>query len=336
MQIVIYGAGSIGCYLGGCLQATGLKVTLLGRPRLQQLIEQQGAIELSDYQGRALTWQAPDYSTDPKVLKRADLVLVTLKCLAMEDAAEQLAQYARTGIRVVCLQNGLGSDEAVRRQCPDLTVLRGIVGFNVVADGHHFHRGTEGAIHLQHDPALAQLQHAWQQQGLECHLEEDFDSVAWAKLQLNLNNVINALSDLPLKTELEQRRYRQVLALAMQELALVAQAKGIALARLTALPPAWLPKLITSPDWLFKRLAKRMLAIDPKARSSMWEDLQQGRPTEVLFLNGAVTAAGAEEGVATPVNQMLTQLMFEVERGQRQTGISAAELWQKVEALRQR
>lgn len=35
-------------------------------------------------------------------------------------------------------------------------------------------------------------------------------------------------------------------------------------------------------------LARRMLAIDPEARSSMWDDLQRGRPTEIDELQGAI------------------------------------------------
>ncbi|WP_157729849.1 2-dehydropantoate 2-reductase [Bacterioplanes sanyensis] len=326
MRIVVYGAGSIGCYLGASLHSAGLDSVLLGRERLQQVLEQHGAIELSDYQGAQQRVTDVPYHTDPKVLAQADIVLVTLKCLAMEDAAQQLANYCRPATRVVCLQNGLGSDLAVRQQCQGLKILRGIVGFNVVGDGAHFHRATEGDVHMEHDPLLMPIQHAWQRQGIACELNSEFDRIAWAKLQLNLNNVINALSDLPLKAQLEQRAYRRVLAMAMQELVDVAQAKGIELAQLTALPATWLPKLMNVPDWLFKRLAKRMLAIDPEARSSMWEDIQHGRPTEILFLNGAVASEGEQEGIATPVNHALARLMWAVEQGKRPTGMSGPEL----------
>lgn len=332
MNTVIYGAGSIGCYLGASLHAAGQTVTLLGRERLGEQIRSAGGIKISDYLGRQQTLTDVPYSTDPGVLAKADTVLVTLKCLAMEHAAEQLARFCRPGCRIVCLQNGLGSDVVVRQQCPDAKILRGIIGFNIVTQGAHFHRGTEGDIHIEYDAALVQLQTAWQQQGLHCELDQDFDAISWAKLQLNLNNVINALSDLPLKTQLEQRGYRRVLSMAMQELLEVAAAKNIHLARLTPLPATWLPALMVLPDWLFKRLAQRMLAIDPQARSSMWEDLQHQRPTEVLFINGAVVSEGQREGINVPVNQALTQLMWQVEHGQRAAGLTAEELLNWVQA----
>jgi len=51
MHIVVYGAGSIGCYLGAALHLEGLSVTLLGRPRIQEEIKQAGGIHISDYIG---------------------------------------------------------------------------------------------------------------------------------------------------------------------------------------------------------------------------------------------------------------------------------------------
>ena len=59
-------------------------------------------------------------------------------------------------------------------------------------------------------------------------------------------------------------------------------------ARLTPLPPHWIPRLMRVPDPLFRRLANRMRAIDPLARSSMWDDLEAGRTTEIDWINGEV------------------------------------------------
>ncbi|UXD88636.1 2-dehydropantoate 2-reductase [Thalassolituus hydrocarboniclasticus] len=327
MHIVVYGAGSIGCYLGAALHLEGLSVTLLGRPRIQEEIKQAGGIHISDYIGGDQLVSGISFEHKEAALAQADIVLVTLKCLAMEQAAAALAHYCRPGTRVICLQNGLGSDRVVREECPQLLVSQGIVGFNVLhQDNGHFHRGTDGAVHLSDDDAFMPIRDAFLEQQIPCLLERDFQSVAWGKLQLNLNNAINALADIPLKQELEQRGYRRVLSCAMKELATVAAKKGISLARMTALPPALLPGLINSPDFLFHRLAKKMLEIDPQARSSMWEDLQQKRLTEIHFLNGAVAAEGEKLGVPTPVNRTLCRLIHEVESGKRQQGLSPREL----------
>jgi 2-dehydropantoate 2-reductase len=48
-------------------------------------------------------------------------------------------------------------------------------------------------------------------------------------------------------------------------------------------------------------------------RSSMLQDVQAGRPTEIESLNAQVTARGAALGVATPVNDLLTRLIRSLE-----------------------
>ena len=331
MHIVVYGAGSIGCYLGAALQLEGLRVTLIGRQRIADEIRANGGIRISDYLGSDQQVTDIRFETSVAALSDADIVLVTLKCLAMEQASEAILHYCRPGTRIICLQNGLGSDQPLRRQPHDLNIQPGITGFNVVHCGTaHFHRATEGDLSLTDDDALQPLQTALQEQRITVKTVQDFDAVIWAKLQLNLNNAINALSGIPLKEQLLQRGYRRLLAQAMKEAASVAASKGIRPAQLTALPPRLLPYLINSPDFLFRRLAGKMLAIDPQARSSMWEDLQQQRPTEIYFINGAIVAEAEKLGIATPVNRALCRLIHEVETGRRQPGMSAEALQQAV------
>src|SRR5690606_13382442 len=126
-----------------------------------------------------------------------------------------------------------------------------------------------------------------------------------------------ALAGIPLREELSQRAWRRCLALAQAEALRVYRAAGIRPARVTPLPPAWLPALLRLPDALVTRLAARMLRIDPLARSSMWEDLQAGRPTEVDWIQGEIVQLGARHGVPTPVNARLVQLVHDAERARR-------------------
>jgi 2-dehydropantoate 2-reductase len=70
-----------------------------------------------------------------------------------------------------------------------------------------------------------------------------------------------------------------------------------------------------------------MLKIDPHARSSMWEDLSKGRPTEIDELNGEIVRLGAAHGVATPVNARIVALVRKAEAARAGSpGLSAAAL----------
>jgi 2-dehydropantoate 2-reductase len=133
--------------------------------------------------------------------------------------------------------------------------------------------------------------------------------VLWGKLLLNLNNALNALAGVPLATELGDKRWRKLLARQIDEGLKVLKAAGITPARIEGVPPAAVPRILRLPSWLFRRVAGRMLAIDPEARSSMWEDLERRRPTEIDHLQGAVLALAAKTGVRAPLTRRIVELV---------------------------
>lgn len=92
---------------------------------------------------------------------------------------------------------------------------------------------------------------------------------------------------------------------------------GIEPARLTPLPPGLMPRLLGVPDAIFGRVAKRMLAIDPHARTSMLDDLDAGRPTEIDHLNGEVIRLAERLGRTAPFNARLVELVHAAETGGR-------------------
>lgn len=319
-RIVILGAGSVGCYVGGRLLSGGADVKMIGRPRLQAVFRDH-PLRVTDYQGFEFqTSLTPEqFSTDPESAKNADLVLVTTKSAATEEAGQQLAGVLKPGTPVISLQNGIDNAERLRATLPDCVVLAGMIPFNVFQQAlGHFHHGTEGHLMVSAHPALASA-HAWfERAGLALEERDDMPAVMWSKLLLNLNNPINALSGVPLLEQLSQRDYRRCLARAQQEALTLLEMAGIQTVKLTAVPMPVIPYLMKSPDWLFTRLAKKMLAIDPIARSSMWDDLEAGRPTEVDWINGEVVKLAERLGIRAPINQALTNLIHQCEQGRHQ------------------
>ena len=317
--IAIVGGGSIGCHVGARLAGAGATVTLVGRPRVLDEIRAHG-LAWSDLRG-GQGWvdaAAVTLAEGMAAAAAAALVLVTVKSADSAEVARALQPVLAPGAVVLSLQNGLRNLPALRAGLPGHKVLAGMVPFNVVARGQGlFHQATAGALDAEDDLALHPWQAAFASAGLPLALHADMSAVQWAKLLLNLNNAVNALSGLPLKAQLAQRDWRRCMALAQAEaLALLGQT-GQPLARVTPLPPGWLPGLLRLPDALFLRLAQRMLAMDPLARSSMADDLARGRPSEVDDLNGEVVRLAQRLGRQAPVNQTLVRLMHEAQAGGR-------------------
>ncbi|MGX1785802.1 2-dehydropantoate 2-reductase [Bosea sp. NPDC055332] len=327
-RICIYGAGAIGCYLGGRLAAGGAEVGFIGRPGIGEELRTHG-LTLTHYDGR--DWRvAPEaiaFSTEPDAAAAADLVLVTVKSGATAQAAAELAGVVPPKAVVISFQNGIGNADVLRAALPGRSVLAGMVPFNVVRRGPGaFHQASEGEPEAEDSSALAPFLADFTRAGFALRRHRDMPPVQWAKLLFNLNNAVNALSGLPLQQELAQRDYRRCLALAQAEaLDLLAQA-GIAPARLTPLPAGWVPALLRLPDGLFARLARKMLAIDPSARSSMADDLAAGRRTEVDWINGEVVRLAQRLGKSAPVNERLVALVHAAEAGEARQRWSGAAL----------
>lgn len=325
---VVFGAGLIGGYLGGALMAQGKEVGWVVRPATREKLAQ--GLLLTNYAQQQQKLEQLHFIDTEAGDEQADVLWLTVKCTALTAALEDMAPLVGPKTLIICLQNGLGAEAQVQAAFPNNRVIRGVLSANVaeIKPGH-LHLATEGGIDL---PALPETEafegFSSELLSFTCHL--DMEALIWAKLQLNLNNAINAISDIPLKQQLAQRGYRRVLAAAMRELMAVAKAKQIKLLKLTRMPASLLPVIMATPDWLFTRLANQMLAIDPEARSSMWVDLSEGRKTEIDFLNGAIVEEGKRLGIICPVNKKLQQLVRSIEAGEVSQGITAEELLQRV------
>ncbi|MET3652232.1 2-dehydropantoate 2-reductase [Dyella japonica] len=318
-RIAIYGAGSVGGYLGARLHDNA-RITCIGRRRVIDAWRIHGGLDWSDLQGahEHVTTRDVELQVDPFAAAKAHLVLVTVKSSATETVARELAEVIAPGVPVVSFQNGLHNAAILRDALPGHPVIAGMVPFNVLQRvPGDFHQGSGGELMVEAHDALAAFLPIFEASGLPLLARQDMPAVLAAKLLLNLNNAINALANVPLKEELAQRNWRHCLALAQREALAVFAAAGIHPAKLTPLPPQWLPRVLDMPDAWFRRLASRLLAIDPVARSSMWEDLERGRPTEVDVINGEVVRLAQSHHVGAPVNARLVELIHAAEQARR-------------------
>jgi 2-dehydropantoate 2-reductase len=311
--IGVAGAGSIGCFVGGMFAAAGRRVTLLARPRVIQEIEMNG-LRLSSFEGfeRQLRSSELLLSEDPSLLRDAGAVLVTVKSADTAGMAELIAKHAPTDAVIVSLQNGVGNLAVLRARLPGRRVLAAMVPFNVIARGPgQFHRATSGDIAIEQDAAgtAAQLSVP----GLNMRATADIVGVQWGKLLVNLNNALNALADLPLRAQLAQRSWRMLFAEQIAEGLAAIGAEGIKPVSSTPVPASWTPAMLRLPDALFAPLLAGVMKIDPEARSSMWEDLQRGRLTEIDYLQGVITEIADRHGLKVPLSRRIVALVKSAE-----------------------
>ncbi|MGA0611815.1 2-dehydropantoate 2-reductase [Caldimonas sp. KR1-144] len=317
--LLVMGAGTIGCYVGGRLAAAGAEVRFVGRARVLGALREHG-LTISDLDGARL-------SIAPAALRLHDavpaglspsLVLLAVKSGATAQAATELATALPPGTPVLSLQNGVSNAGVAQRAAPALRLLPGMVPYNVAElSPGHFYRGTGGRIAAQDDAALRAWQPVFAQAGVPLKLHADLRPIQWGKLLINLNNPVDALSGLPLRAELLERGFRRCFAALIDEALGVLAAAGIAPAQVVALPPERLVTMLRLPTPLFRLLAARMLRIDPKARSSMADDLALGRVTEIDALCGEVVRLAAAHGLRAPRCETMLALLADWPKRQR-------------------
>jgi 2-dehydropantoate 2-reductase len=339
VKIGVLGAGAIGCYVGGRLADAGANVVLVGRPRVKEELERAGLV-LSDVARSVPTVtvspEAFGFALDPQALAECEVVLVAVKSAQTAEAGRELARVLRDGAIVVSLQNGIRNADVLRGLVGERLVLGGIVSFNVVSQGAgQFRRATTGPLVIEgsRDPRVASLVGALRRARFDVDIASDIRAVQWAKLVMNLNNAVSALSDVPTPELLFDPGYRRVLAVTMGEaLSVLARAK-IRPGRLGPLPVRAFPHVLRLPTALLRPIARLQLEMDAEARSSMWEELARGRPTEVEELNGEIVRLARASGTRAPINARVVALVHEAERrGRGSPRMSADALYRAITA----
>ncbi len=322
LNIAIAGAGSIGCFVGGLLQHNGHQVSFLARERIKSRLEENG-LKLTSFDGVDIHLPAEslDVKTDEAILSSADIIMVCVKSAATAEVAGTVAEHAKSDAVIISLQNGVNNARFLSEALPDFEVLGGMVPFNVVQIGdNRFHRGTSG--HIVIGKGKSELARVLTNPELKFQVADDMQAVQWGKLLINLNNALNALSGLTLHEQLGIRKWRCLHADQINEALKVLRA-----AKIKAVPPSpvsagVIPYILRLPTPLFRIVAKQMLSIDKSARSSMWEDLQQGRTTEVEELQGVIVKLGEKHHVSTPVTTKVMERIKDAETA----GVGSPEL----------
>ncbi len=325
MNVVVIGAGAIGCLVGGRLAAAGHQVTLVARPWLVDTISGSGL--RINVAGEATFVGEIDAVTS---ISEAflefgpfDLALFTMKSYDTATAVQQLQAVRGDPPPLVTLQNGVGNEEQLTAAFGPERVVAGVITAPASMPVPGVVRADRGGIGLaavgSHHP-VPFIAAAFREAGFETRVYADWRALKWSKLLLNIiGNATSAILDWPPERVFADARLFELEWRAWQEALAVIHAQGL---RLVALPGYPLPWIVQLMRWLPRRLLQAMLrravARGRGAKMpSLHIDLEKGRSqSEVLVLNGAVVRAGRETGVPVPVNTALTETLMGIVHGE--------------------
>lgn len=317
LRITVIGAGVVGCYLGGRL-ARHADVTLVGRAHVLDPIR-AGGLTVESRDGAADRLYVPadvlTLSESHESVGRADVVLVCTKAGHTASATAEFAPHLRPRTLVVGLQNGLHSADRIRDDVDGSPVLAGVIPFNVARTGPATYRRTStGEIRIGKHPAATPLLRVFGEAGLAARPSNDIQAVLHGKVLLNMNNAVQALSGLPLRTELLDHDLRRCVALCQIEANRAFTAAGVVPKVPLTVPAGMLPTIMRLPTPVFKRLARAVVRVDADGTSSMNDDLVRGRATEVDILQGEVARMARRLGQEAPVCERIVELVRDAEK----------------------
>jgi 2-dehydropantoate 2-reductase len=311
LRVLVAGAGALGSVFGGLLAATGHEVTLLGRaPHLDAIRDRGLALEGLFGARTVHTLRTAD---EPTTLRPPfDAILLTVKSFdtrAMLDATAEL--LAREGT-LLSLQNGLGNVEQVQAAVGAERALgaRVIFGAEIARPGvarvtvnadpvavGAVAAGTDAAERKARDWA-ARLHEA----GIPTEYTPRIQAHLWTKVCYNAAlNPLGALFGVPYGVLAGQSDTRAVMDAAIDECYAVAAARGVT-------------PIVPTAEAYRAVFYERLVPATARHRSSMLQDIERRRPTEIEAINGRIWTYGQEAGIPTPVNATLTRLIRARER----------------------
>ena len=313
-KIVILGAGSIGCYLGGLLLNAGQNVSFIGRARYEAALAQSG-LRLTHFTRSPIHIEAEniDFHTEAKVLEMADIVALCTKSQDTEAAAQQIKTHCKANTLVVSFQNGVRNPETLKAVLPpDMFAPNAILA-------------------ASHDARLTQLKTAFETAGQGVKLSENMIGHQWAKMIVNLNNGLNVLSGGTLRDGLMQRDYRRALISLVSEALSVARANHIDVGSFNGRNPDSLIKVLSLPNFAYRIVMQFIVKIDAKARSSMLDDLEAGRGSEINYLQGVILRRAKLVNMDAPYNEAVLRAVLQAFEAGQSPQLSGAQILDMLE-----
>lgn len=292
MNIVVIGAGAIGSFYGAKLSKLN-DVTLAARKKHADKINKDG-LKVTGMENKTYRLRAVEKI---KSIGDKSLILLTTKVYGSKDAISGIKGLIKKDTVVLCLQNGLYSENIVKsiigKKC---RILRAITNFGasflkpgIVKYNNYSYTAIEKS------PISEELAGNFSKCGLNAHASQDIKKDMWKKLVFNC--VLNPVTSI-LGIEnrgISDEKLNPLKKLIVGECLKVAEKDGVRF------------------DIDFMKILNTEFRLSRNI-SSMQQDLLKGKCTEIDYLNGAVAELGKKYGISCPVNEALVAIIKYMEK----------------------
>jgi 2-dehydropantoate 2-reductase len=303
MRYLIMGAGALGSVFGGLLLRSGKSVDFLGRGAHFELLRRQG-LSIDGIWGEFDLGPVPTLPVLSAPEPIYDVVLLCVKSFHTAAACRQVRPWLAPGGLVISIQNGLGNLEIIGRECGAAAMgARVIFGARISRPGLATVTVYADKVLLgspfspDPPPKLREVAAHLQEAGIPTAVVPDILTHIWEKVLYNCAlNPLGAILGVTYGELAANPHSREVMAAIIDEIYKVAAAKQIALSHPAA-----------SAYW--RHFLERLVPPTAAHYSSMVQDLEQGRQTEIEALNGAICRYARQLDQAAPCNETVCRLI---------------------------
>lgn len=286
-SILLVGTGALATLFAARLSEAGHVVSMLGTWKDGLAALQKDGARIQDANGNEKVYQV--HATDnPNEVKDSKYALVLVKAWQTERAAKQLKEALAYDGLAVTLQNGIGNKETLQSTLGVERVSLGVTttGATLLAPGL-VKVGGEGVISLEQNQASFKLEATLRSANFNLQIVDDAQSLVWGKLVINAAiNPLTALLQVSNGELLSHPKARRMMGALAEETAEVAEAEQVHLP-------------FENPVSAAEDVARKTAA----NRSSMFQDVLRGAPTEIDAICGAIMKRGQKYGIKTPYNK---------------------------------
>lgn len=296
MKVAVVGAGAMGSLFGALLAEAGADVWLIDIWEAHVKAVNSGGLEI-EREGQVRTVRL-NATTDPAEVEPRDLVIVFVKSTHTGDAARTAGRLAGKHGLVLTLQNGMGNADRIAQAVDSENIIAGTTsyGATMLGPGKIRHAGigltTIGMWHKGNSGRAHHVAAFFSKAGIETEVVEDVRRIVWGKLLINVGiNAITALTGIKNGQLLDLASTVALSRAAVEEAIRVAEAQNI----------------VVRQD-----AVEHVLAVAKATggnRSSMGQDVDNRRLTEIAAINGVVVCEAERLGLQAPVNRTLTALV---------------------------
>jgi 2-dehydropantoate 2-reductase len=308
MRVLVFGAGAMGSLIGGLL-AQQHNVTFVGREAHMAAIRKNGLEITGKTELKLPNKTILAYETVEPLKKGCgppELVMVTVKSYDTASIIPDLKQIIGPDTVLCSVQNGLDNEEQLRLAFPNNVVIGSTICHGVTHEkpGMVYHAGYGDTVVGSFEPENAMIAEKigemLTEAGVETQVTDNIWGELWIKVAINASiNPITAITGLKNGWLLREPSLEMILEETCNEVIRVAKKSGV--------------ELPSGPDGDVLGRTKYVVERTSDNKSSMLQDIEKHRRTEVDGINGAVVQAGVKYKLNTPYNSMLTALVKTIE-----------------------